>query len=535
MNKTLALVLTLSLLTSYQSPVITFAAFKDGNWDIYTLEVDSGQLFRLTYHPAEDRDPALSPDGKKLAFSSRRDGNWEIYLVGQGGDITRLTFDPHYDGRPAWSPDGKRIAFESTRAGDLDIWLMEADGSNQRNLTPDSPYGDAEPAWSPDGRLIAFTSWRFGDKDLFLLDPDSGELTQLTTEPTDEYSPSWSPNGDKLAFVREENGHKAVWVMELESRRAYRLSWLSAEDSPVWLPDGRLAYISYRYDGERLVLDESPGKLLLPRVLLGPAFLMGGLSAAATFRLPGDKLSPSTLSLPTPVQSSERKGLEELDGVDVYDARLSSAVVESFAALRERLRRELGYDFLGRLWEAFRPVDFQSEHSDYASWHKAGRAFDIYFDEKQALIVREELGGETRWRVYLKCAKMDGTCGEPLRHHPWELSYIPGEEGKPGLIPNGYYVDFTQAAREAGWERISAHQGSDFDWRWEYKALEFWHYQKRDGLTWYEAMEQVYPAEELKELFSWEKATEAGVPPHLVGPKGIEIPSDKAFWLKLKK
>jgi len=48
-------------------------------------------------------------------------------------------------------------------------------------------------------------------------------------------------------------------------------------------------------------------------------------------------------------------------------------------------------------------------------------------------------------------------------------------------------------------------------------------------------MEQIYPSEKLKELFSWERAAEAGVPPHLIGAKGIEIPPDKAFWLKLKK
>lgn len=531
MSKVLALTITLSLLIQPQNPVVAFAAFKDGNWDLYAFELETGKVFRLTSHPAEDWDPAFSPDGGKLAFSSRRDGNWDIYLMDEKGNTVRLTSDPHYDGKPAWSPDGRLIAFESFRAGDLDIWLMEADGSNPRNLTPYSPAGEVEPAWSPDGRFLAFTSWRFGDKDIFLLEPETGKLIQLTTETTDEYSPSWSPDGSKLAFVREENGRRAVWVMEIESRKASRITWLSAEDSPVWLPDGRLSFIAYRYDGERLMLDENPGFLSLPKTLLGPAFIRGSLSASGAFKLPAEEVPAMSLKTSPPLAY---KGiLKELTEVKVYNPRLSSAVADSFAHLRERIRREVGYDFLGRLSEAFRPLDFRSEYTDYTSWHKAGRAFDLYFDTDRLLIAREEMGGETWWRVYIWCVKQDGSCGEPLRQHPWELSYAPGKEGNPGFIPNGYHVDFTRIAREAGWERIPAHRGEDFDWRWDYKALEFWHYQRRDGLIWYQAMEQIHPPEELRKLFSWDRAAEEGVPPHLMKAKGIEIPPDRAYWLKI--
>lgn len=533
MAKALALLTAFSLITTSLDPVIAFAAFKDGNWDLYALKLGSGTLFRLTSHPAEEIDPAFSPDGKKLAFSSRRDGNWDIYVLDEKGKITRLTSDPHYDGKPSWSPDGQYIAFESFRAGDLDIWLMRADGSDLRNLTADSPYGEAEPAWSPDGRFLAFTSWRFGDKDIFLLDMVKGQLVQLTTEITDEYSPSWSPDGKKLAFVQEENGQKAVWVMEIESKKAYRLSWLSAEDSPLWLHDGRIAFIHYRYDGERLVLSEKQEANFIPVAILGPAFLRCSLSATLALKVPGEEIPISSLkTLPSP-RSGTGTALEELPGVEVYDPRLSSEVIESFLSLKERVHIETGYNFLGRLSEAFRPLVFQGDYTDYASWHKAGRAFDIYFDIKGLLITREEMGGETWWRVYLRCARQDGSCGEPLRQHPWVLSYNPGEEGNPGFIPNGYYVDFTRMAREAGWERIPAHQGKGFDWRWKYEAMEFWHYQKRDGLTWYEAMEQIFSPEKLRELFSWDKAAEAGVPPYLMKAKGIDIPADRAFWLKL--
>ncbi|MDQ7029623.1 MAG: hypothetical protein Q9O62_07515 [Ardenticatenia bacterium] len=71
----------------------------------------------------------------------------------------------------------------------------------------------------------------------------------------------------------------------------------------------------------------------------------------------------------------------------------------------------------------------------------------------------------------------------------------PGQGGKPRGFVSGYYVDFTQLAEDAGWQRISSYEAPDFDWRTNKTALEFWHYQRTDGLIWWEAMEQVHPDE----------------------------------------
>jgi tetratricopeptide (TPR) repeat protein len=84
-----------------------------------------------------DTNPEASPDGEKIAFMSRRDGNWEIYVMDlDSGTVKRLTNNGANDGLPIWSPDGQTIAFASDRGGEWAIWAMSPDGSNQRMLFP---------------------------------------------------------------------------------------------------------------------------------------------------------------------------------------------------------------------------------------------------------------------------------------------------------------------------------------------------------------------------------------------------------------
>jgi Tol biopolymer transport system component len=77
-----------------------------------------------------DTAPAVSPDGKQIAFMSQRDGDWNIYVVNSDGTgLKQLTDDPADDGLPAWSPDGKAIAFVSSRGGPWAVWAMSPEGN----------------------------------------------------------------------------------------------------------------------------------------------------------------------------------------------------------------------------------------------------------------------------------------------------------------------------------------------------------------------------------------------------------------------
>jgi pSer/pThr/pTyr-binding forkhead associated (FHA) protein len=89
---------------------------------------------QLTQDPS-DTNPAVSPDGASVAFMSFRNGNWDVYKVNlDGTGLTQLTTDTADDGLPAWSPDGETVAFVSNRDGEWAMWVMNADGRNHRPL-----------------------------------------------------------------------------------------------------------------------------------------------------------------------------------------------------------------------------------------------------------------------------------------------------------------------------------------------------------------------------------------------------------------
>src|SRR4029434_5050463 len=98
-----------------------------------------------------DSDVTVDPTGKWLAFASTRHSeHTDIYLQRVGGNsVGQLTSDPAEDSQPAFSPDGRQIAFCSTRSGNWDIYIMDVDGKNVVQVT-NSPSQELHPSFSPD-------------------------------------------------------------------------------------------------------------------------------------------------------------------------------------------------------------------------------------------------------------------------------------------------------------------------------------------------------------------------------------------------
>ncbi len=114
---------------------ILYRACEYGRCGIYIMNFDGSFPSQLT-DDISDTAPAVSSDGQ-IAFMSRRDGSWEIYTVDLDSKVvSRLTENEGNDGLPTWSPDGQMIAFVSDRNGQWGIWVMNADGSNQNQLFP---------------------------------------------------------------------------------------------------------------------------------------------------------------------------------------------------------------------------------------------------------------------------------------------------------------------------------------------------------------------------------------------------------------
>ncbi|MGE3179530.1 MAG: amidohydrolase, partial [Vicinamibacterales bacterium] len=212
---------------------------------------------------------AVSPDGRTLAVDLQG-SIWT--LPAAGGAMRRLT-DPFNDARqPVWSPDGRTIAFFGFRDGGYDLWAIAPDGSQQRKLTS-GPFDDREPAWSHDGTRIAFSSDRSGGRgpatggnyNIWLLDVASGALTQLTTDPAEDYMPTWSPDDREIAFASNRDRSAGVWAVTLDTRRERRVATVAGTvDAPSWGPGGEIVYhvtsggrSRYEANGRALTGDEN--------------------------------------------------------------------------------------------------------------------------------------------------------------------------------------------------------------------------------------------------------------------------------------
>jgi Tol biopolymer transport system component len=168
------------------------------------MNADGTNEHRLTHSEDDDWQAAWSPDSKQLAFARGKNGNWDIYImdVSDGGiqgdaELIRLTNNDVADGFPAWSPDGKRIVFSSQRDGNKEIYIMNADGTDQLRLT-DNDVDDSFPRWSPDGQWIVYvTSTVYSgihSSDLVVMNVNSFSQRIVTkTSLIEEACPDWRP------------------------------------------------------------------------------------------------------------------------------------------------------------------------------------------------------------------------------------------------------------------------------------------------------------------------------------------------------
>lgn len=245
---------------------IVFASDRDtGAMDIFAISPSGGATDRLTtFSFGHNIDPAVSPDGSRIAFS--RGGQiWVMKASGMKADgtgATQITDTSTAKTKPAWSPDGTRIAyvansFDVDGQTDLEIWAINADGSGRTQLT-NNTVPDDQPAWSPDGTQIAFVSARSGDtnRNIYLMNSDgSGTAVSLTANSTEplyqghDDGPSWSPDGSEIAYSNNGDGDADVYKMDANPATK---DWTNLTDAnagldvePAWSPDDdSIAYVA---------------------------------------------------------------------------------------------------------------------------------------------------------------------------------------------------------------------------------------------------------------------------------------------------
>jgi len=254
--------------------VVGIASHKGSPQFMEAISMDSHTQGQLTWPPSGipgDLQPAVSPDGKKLAFCRKTawhtaelfllDLNRDLSPAGKPRKITKLG----YVASPAWTPDGKRILFEAHRDG-VGIWQVDRDGEGVRPVFG-APDTASEPALArrPDGSTaLAFTNettvraiWRYSTA----LGPGGGP-TELVASTQDQLCPRYSHDGKRIAFTSERTGHEEIWVANVDGSQPIQLTDLRHQLTEVghWCPaDDAIAFVSQDRGGRQVYLVRSAG------------------------------------------------------------------------------------------------------------------------------------------------------------------------------------------------------------------------------------------------------------------------------------
>lgn len=204
-------------------------------WAIYSAyqiyyATDGGKTIKsLTTGPGYNAEATLSTDGKKIVFTSSRDGDLDIYTMNvDGTEVRRLTDTLGYDGGPFFSPDGRWIVYRAhhpktdqeiahyksllaqglVEPNEMDLYVMRADGSNQQQITR-LPGASFAPSFFPDSQRIIFASNyehpTTSQFELYTIGRDGSGLEGVTFAGGFNAFPQFSPDGKKLVFVSNRN------------------------------------------------------------------------------------------------------------------------------------------------------------------------------------------------------------------------------------------------------------------------------------------------------------------------------------------
>jgi Tol biopolymer transport system component len=216
---------------------IAFTASREGNCDIYVVDVDGTDLINLTGTQADEMHPSWSPDGSQIVFVSDE----QLHLIDvASGQRGQLTESDNIHGFPDWSPDGEQISFSGGKGSPgpgvvHNLYLVSAVSGDETRLTDASTQLTA-PQWSPDGTQIIYFDHGTDPLSIWIVNSDGSGATKVTAGGHS----SWSPDGGQIAFDRDVGpGDVDIFVIDLETRQERLVVDGTAYDTlPAWSPDG---------------------------------------------------------------------------------------------------------------------------------------------------------------------------------------------------------------------------------------------------------------------------------------------------------
>ncbi len=225
------------------SAIVQHAKTQSRNIDLYLYDVASGKRDQVSFREGINSGACFDADGKNLFATLSQSGTSDIYKISfEGKVIQQITKGPRgaMNVEPAISPDGKTLAFSSDRGGNPMIYTMDADGTNVKRVTL-AGTNNASPSWSPDGKSIAFTGWNDDHFDVYTISPDGSNLQlvikakKANGKSAHNEMPVFSPDGRFLMYTSNRTGSNQIYISNLDGTQEMRVTNDDANYfSPKW-------------------------------------------------------------------------------------------------------------------------------------------------------------------------------------------------------------------------------------------------------------------------------------------------------------
>jgi len=218
---------------------LAYVSFEHRLPTVYVQVLKTGERHVVSAKAGVNQAPAWSPDGRKLALTlSTRDGNLDVYVLDLATDgLARITDDPAIDTEPQWSKDGQSLYFTSDRAGGPQIYKVGLQpGDKPRRLTFQGNY-NARPRISPDESQLAFVTQEEGAYRIAVMDLKGRGDVQVLTKGQFDVSPSYAPNGAMIIYASRDRGRGVLALVTPDARVQERLESSEGEvQEPAWSP-----------------------------------------------------------------------------------------------------------------------------------------------------------------------------------------------------------------------------------------------------------------------------------------------------------
>ncbi len=226
---------------------LVFSARTGARDVLWKLPASGGAAEALPYESQAATRPSVARNANRLAFE-RNESDVNAWLLPGPASGLPLALpgkpvlaSTRFDAEAKFSPDGKKIVFASEQSGTNDIWVVDADGSNQVQLTNFPGIRVGSPRWSQDGTRIAFDAYANGNSDIYVIGAEGGKIRRLTSEPFNEIRPSWSVDGKWIFFGSNRTGRYEVWKAPAEGGPAVQVTQNGGNEC-YSSPDGRFLF-----------------------------------------------------------------------------------------------------------------------------------------------------------------------------------------------------------------------------------------------------------------------------------------------------